>query len=78
MKMRQKRRMRTRPRLWECAASIPCKPYTASIGGMEFPMTTRRVKFSFYMQSASHGDYMRKIRALWTAQRAAQSAQGGE
>lgn len=64
MKMRVKRRMRTRPRQWIVAASVPCKPYTIRICGIESPMSTRRVRFSFYMQCAGHSDCLRKIRQL--------------
>lgn len=69
MKMRHKRKMRTRPRDWVCAASIKCDPYVVTVNGCEIPMSTRRVKFRFQMQSANHSDYMRKIRVLAEAQR---------
>lgn len=68
MKMRHKRKMRTRPRDWICAASIKCEPYVVTVCGQEILMSTRRVKFRFQMQSATHADYMRKIRALSEAQ----------
>lgn len=64
MKMRVKRRMRTRPREWIVAASVPCKPYTIRIYGIEIPMTSRRVRFSFYMQHAGHSDCLRKIKQI--------------
>lgn len=64
MKMRFKRRMRTKPREYTLAASIKVPPYTAVFGGMEIPMDTRRVSFRFSMQDATHKDCMRKIKEV--------------
>lgn len=63
MKMRHKRRMRTRPRLYTLGASVPCAPYMMKLGDFEMQMTTRRVYVRFFAQDADHSLCIRKIRA---------------
>lgn len=73
MKMRFKRRMRTKPREYTLATSIKVAPYTVDFSGMEFPMDTRRVSFRFFMQDATHKDCMRKIKEVAEAMNRSQS-----
>lgn len=64
MKMRFKRRMRTKPREYNLVTSIKVAPHMVALGRLEFPIDTRRVRFSFFMQYATHKDCMRKIKEV--------------
>lgn len=70
MKMKTKRRMRTRPRKFTLSASLRVAPYEVDVGGMKFPMDTRRVSFCFFMQDATHKDCMRKLQEVHAAMNA--------